>query len=82
MANHHFDIVVIGAGPAGESAAMNAKKKGRTVAMVSDLPQLGGNCTHLGTIPSKALRHAVKQVIAFNTNPMFRDFGDARKLSF
>ena len=82
MASQHFDIVVIGGGPAGESAAMNAKKKGRTVAMVSDLPRLGGNCTHLGTIPSKALRHAVKQVIAFNTNPMFRDFGDARKLSF
>ena len=43
---------------------------------------MGGSCTHLGTIPSKALRHSVKQVIAFNTNPMFRDFGDARKLSF
>lgn len=82
MAAKHYDIVVIGAGPAGESAAMNAKKKGRSVAIVSDVEPVGGNCTHLGTIPSKALRHSVKQVIAFNTNPMFRDFGDARKLNF
>lgn len=61
---------------------MNARKKGRSVAVVCDQPQVGGNCTHFGTIPSKALRHSVKQVIAFNTNPMFRDLGDARKLSF
>ncbi len=78
----HYDIIVIGSGPAGEAAAMNAKKKGRSVAIVCDLQQVGGSCTHLATIPSKALRHSVKQIMAFNTNPMFRDFGDARKLSF
>jgi NAD(P) transhydrogenase len=78
----HFDIIVIGSGPAGEAAAMNARKKGRSVAVICDLEQVGGSCTHLATIPSKALRHSVKQVMAFNTNPMFRDFGDARKLSF
>jgi len=78
----HYDIIVIGTGPAGEAAAMNAKKKGRNVAVVCDLPQVGGNCTHLGTIPSKALRHLVKQVMQFNTNPMFRDFGNVRKLTF
>tara|TARA_B100000959_G_scaffold287595_1_gene374732 strand:- start:17925 stop:19322 length:1398 start_codon:yes stop_codon:yes gene_type:complete len=79
---NHYDIIVIGSGPAGEAAAMNARKKGRSVAVICDLDQVGGSCTHLGTIPSKALRHSVKQVMAFNTNPMFRDFGDARKLSF
>ena len=78
----HFDIIVIGAGPAGEAAAMNAKKKGFTVAVVTDEAKVGGSCTHWATIPSKALRHSVKQVIDFNTNPMFREFGDARKLSF
>lgn len=78
----HFDIIVIGAGPAGEAAAMNAKKKGKSVAMICDLDQVGGSCTHWATIPSKALRHAVKQVIAFNTNPLFRELGAARKLSF
>ena len=80
--SEHFDVIVIGSGPAGEAAAMNVKKKGRSVAIVSDYDKVGGSCTHSGTIPSKALRHSVKQVIAFNTNPMFRDFGDARKLSF
>jgi NAD(P) transhydrogenase len=78
----HYDILVIGSGPAGEAAAMNAKKKGRSVALITADAKVGGSCTHWATIPSKALRHSVKQVIAFNTNPMFRDLGDARKLSF
>ncbi len=82
MQKEQFDIIVIGSGPAGEAAAMNAKKKGRSVAVVCDLEYVGGSCTHLGTIPSKALRHSVKEVMQFNSNPMFRDFGDARKLSF
>ncbi len=79
---YDFDLIVIGSGPAGEAAAMNAKKKKRSVAVICDLDYVGGSCTHVATIPSKALRHSVKQVIDFNTNPMFRDFGDARKLSF
>lgn len=82
MADYHYDVVVIGAGPAGEGAAMNAAKKGKKVAVVEDKPLLGGNCTHWGTIPSKALRHAVKQIIQFNTNPMFRDIGEPRWFSF
>ena len=82
MQKEHFDIIVIGSGPAGEAAAMNAKKRGRTVAVVCDLEYVGGSCTHFGTIPSKALRHSVKEVMQFNANPMFRDLGDARKLSF
>jgi NAD(P) transhydrogenase len=82
MQKEHFDIIVIGSGPAGEAAAMNAKKKGRTVAVVCDLEFVGGSCTHYGTIPSKALRHSVKEVMQFNANPMFRDLGNARKLSF
>lgn len=82
MQKDHFDLIVIGSGPAGEAAAMNARKKGRKVAVVDDFDDVGGSCTHWATIPSKALRHSVKQVIAFNTNPMFRDFGDTRKLSF
>ncbi|MBL4581320.1 MAG: Si-specific NAD(P)(+) transhydrogenase [Gammaproteobacteria bacterium] len=82
MQKEHFDIIVIGSGPAGEAAAMNAKKKGRTVAVICDLEKVGGSCTHYGTIPSKALRHSVKEVMQFNANPMFRDLGDARKLSF
>jgi len=82
MAEFHYDVVVIGAGPAGEGAAMNAAKHGRRVAVIEDKPQVGGSSTHLGTIPSKALRHAVKQIITFNTNGMFRDIGEPRWFSF
>ncbi|MES2627001.1 MAG: Si-specific NAD(P)(+) transhydrogenase [Pseudomonadota bacterium] len=82
MARNSFDLIVIGSGPAGESAAMNAVKAGKKVALICDKPRPGGNCTYLGTIPSKALRHGVKQVMQFNTNPMFREFGDVRKVTF
>jgi len=55
-----FDIVVIGTGPAGEGAAMMAAKNHRRVAVIERHAEVGGGCTHWGTIPSKALRHAVK----------------------
>ena len=82
MAEHHYNVVVIGAGPSGEGAAMNATKHGKRVAIIEDKPTVGGNCTHWGTIPSKALRHSVKQIITFNTNQMFRDIGEPRWFSF
>jgi NAD(P) transhydrogenase len=82
MAEYQYDVVVIGAGPAGEGAAMNAAKGHKRVAVIEDKGVVGGNCTHLGTIPSKALRHAVKQIITFNTNTMFRDIGEPRWFSF
>lgn len=82
MINDHYDLVVIGAGPAGEAAAINASKHGKKVAIIEDKSQVGGNCTHLGTIPSKALRHSVKQIIQFNTNPMFRDISGPGWFSF
>ncbi|XOZ33992.1 Si-specific NAD(P)(+) transhydrogenase [Halomonadaceae bacterium KBTZ08] len=82
MSDQHFDVVVIGAGPAGEGSAMNAAKNGRRVAIVDDKQTVGGNCTHWATIPSKALRYSVKQIINFNTNPMFRDIGEPRWFSF
>ena len=78
----HYDIIVIGSGPAGESAAMNAAKKGKRVAVVSDREEVGGNCTHLGTIPSKALRQSVKQVMQFDSNPLLKEFATLRKPSF
>ena len=82
MAKHSYDLIVIGSGPAGEAAAMNAVKLGRKVAMICDKPLPGGNCTYLGTIPSKTLRYSVKQVIQFKVNPMLREFGDASKVTF
>lgn len=58
---NEYDIIVIGSGPGGEGAAMQAAKAGKHVAVIDDLP-VGGNCTHRTTIPSKVLRHAVRQL--------------------
>ncbi|GHC25341.1 Si-specific NAD(P)(+) transhydrogenase [Aidingimonas halophila] len=82
MAVHNYDVVVIGTGPAGESSAINAAKHGKRVAIIEKQQAVGGNCTHWGTIPSKALRHQVKQIMQFNTNRMFRDIGEPRWFSF
>ena len=51
-----YDIIVIGTGPGGEGASMKLAKSGKSVAIIEDFPLVGGNCTHRGTIPSKALR--------------------------
>lgn len=82
MAVYNYDIVILGSGPAGEGAAMNAAKAGRKVAVVESRGVVGGNSTHLGTIPSKALRHSVRQILRFNTDPMFRQIGEPRWFSF
>src|SRR5688572_31929039 len=68
-----FDVVVIGSGPAGEGAAMTAAKHHRTVAVVERYVEVGGGCTHWGTIPSKALRHAVKTLSDVRKNPLLRE---------
>ncbi|AMX02627.1 Si-specific NAD(P)(+) transhydrogenase [Microbulbifer thermotolerans] len=82
MADQKYDLVVIGSGPAGEAAAMSAAKKGMRVAVIEKRPAAGGNCTHKGTIPSKALRHAVKQLMRYNTQSVFRALGEPRRLTF
>ncbi|MGK0441784.1 MAG: NAD(P) transhydrogenase [Pseudohongiellaceae bacterium] len=77
MAKFKYDLLVIGSGPAGEGAAMTAAKAGMKVGVVENYPMVGGNCTHKGTIPSKSLRHVVKQIIRFNTNNLFHRAGKA-----
>jgi len=57
-----FDIIVIGSGPGGEGAALKASKEGKSVAIIDDFSEVGGRCTHLSTIPSKALLHSVRQI--------------------
>ncbi|MCG8607070.1 Si-specific NAD(P)(+) transhydrogenase [bacterium] len=57
-----YDVIVIGSGPGGEGAAMQAAKDGKQVAVIENFPQVGGNCTHRSTIPSKALRQTVQQL--------------------
>ena len=82
MADFSYDLVVIGSGPAGEGAAINAVKQGLRVAVVDDKLLPGGNCTHLGTIPSKALRHSVRRMMQYNNMPLFRSIGEPRWFSF
>jgi len=54
-----FELVVIGSGPGGQRAAVQAAKLGRRVAIVERRRELGGVCINTGTVPSKTLREAV-----------------------
>ncbi|CAG21739.1 Si-specific NAD(P)(+) transhydrogenase [Photobacterium profundum] len=67
----HFDAIIIGSGPGGEGAAMGLTKAGLNVAVIERENSVGGGCTHWGTIPSKALRHAVSRIIEYNQNPLY-----------
>lgn len=70
-----FDVVVIGSGPGGEGAAMQLSKGGKKVAIVEKSGQIGGGCTHWGTIPSKALRFAIFQLMESIRNPLIKTEG-------
>lgn len=70
-----YDVVVIGTGPGGEGAAMQAAKGGARVAVVERYTQIGGGCTHWGTIPSKALRWSISNITQVMNNPTFRELG-------
>ncbi len=54
-----FDLIVIGSGPAGQRAAIQAAKSGKRVALVEKVECMGGVCINTGTIPSKTMREAV-----------------------
>ncbi|MEZ6055989.1 MAG: Si-specific NAD(P)(+) transhydrogenase [Planctomycetaceae bacterium] len=71
MNTETYDVVVIGTGPGGEGAAMQAVKLGKKVGVVDRLPQMGGSCTHRGTIPSKALRFAIFQLTTVLRSGLF-----------
>ncbi|MBX3452963.1 dihydrolipoyl dehydrogenase [Ferrovibrio sp.] len=58
MSEQAFDIVVVGAGPGGYTAAIRAAQLGFSVACIEKDPGLGGTCTNVGCIPSKALLHS------------------------
>jgi NAD(P) transhydrogenase len=59
MAAFDYDLVVIGSGPAGQRAAIQAAKLDKRVAVIERKTVLGGVCINTGTIPSKTLREAV-----------------------
>lgn len=59
---HTYDILVLGSGPAGQKAAVQAAKAGKRVAVVEREVAVGGACVHHGTIPSKTLRESAHQM--------------------
>jgi NAD(P) transhydrogenase len=61
-----YDLIVIGSGPAGQRAAIQAAKTGKRVAVVEQREVVGGVCINTGTIPSKTLREAVIHFSGFN----------------
>lgn len=60
-----FDVVVLGGGPAGHSAAMTAAQAGRRVLLVERELNVGGACVSRGTIPSKTLRETAVSLVGF-----------------
>jgi len=58
----HADVVVLGAGPGGYTAAFRAADLGKKVVLIERYSTLGGVCLNVGCIPSKALLHAAKVI--------------------
>ena len=67
----HYDLIVIGSGPAGQKGAINAAKYGKRVALIEQRDLLGGVCLQTGTIPSKALREAIIHLTGFHQRAFY-----------
>jgi len=67
----HFDVAVIGSGPAGQKAAIQAAKLGKKVALIEKNNVLGGATINTGTIPSKALREAVMHLTGLGKRGLY-----------
>lgn len=75
------DIVVIGSGPAGQKAAIQAAKLGKKVAVVEKRAEPGGNCLYSGTIPSKSLREAIIDLTRFYERHYWKVEHDVHEIS-
>jgi len=77
------DLCVIGSGPAGQRAAIQAAKLGKRVVLVERRDVIGGVAVNTGTIPSKALREAILSMVdRQSATPQITDFQHARDHSF
>src|SRR3954454_12145377 len=70
---YDFDLLVIGSGPAGQKAAIQAAKLHRRVGIVEQQRTVGGVCINSGTIPSKTLREAVLFLTGMTQRSMYGD---------
>jgi NAD(P) transhydrogenase len=67
----HFDMLVVGSGPAGQKAAVQAAKVGKTAAIIERKEVVGGVCINTGTIPSKSLREAIVYLSGFHQRSLY-----------
>ena len=70
----HYDLIVIGSGPAGQKAAIQASKLGKKVALVEKTREVGGTCVYRGTIPSKTLRENALRIKNMRMNAKIANF--------
>lgn len=75
----HYDCAVIGTGPAGQKAAIQAAKLGKRVCIIEKNAALGGAAINTGTIPSKALREAVMHLTGAGKRGLFGDAHRAKR---
>jgi NAD(P) transhydrogenase len=68
---NHYDMLVIGSGPAGQKAAIQATKSGKKAGIIERREVVGGICTNTGTIPSKSLREAVMFLSGFRQRSLY-----------
>jgi NAD(P) transhydrogenase len=68
-----FDLVVIGSGPAGQRAAVQAAKLGKSVAVIERYRDVGGVCINTGTVPSKTMREAVIDLSGLRQRILYGD---------
>src|SRR5574340_1534633 len=71
MPEFDYDLMVIGSGPAGQRAAIQAAKLEKRVAIVERKGVVGGVCINLGTIPSKTLREAVLYLSGYREHDLY-----------
>ena len=71
MADYDYDMVVIGSGPAGQRAAVQAAKLGKRTAIVERHAEIGGVMVNSGTIPSKTLREAVMYLTGYRERGIY-----------
>ncbi|MCB9892338.1 MAG: Si-specific NAD(P)(+) transhydrogenase [Planctomycetes bacterium] len=78
MQKWRVQLAVIGAGPAGQKAAIQGAKLGKDVVIIDASERLGGACLHHGTIPSKTLRESILALTGFRD----RTYGEVRVKGF
>jgi NAD(P) transhydrogenase len=75
----YFDCAVIGTGPAGQKAAIQAAKLGKKVCIIEKENVLGGAAINTGTIPSKALREAVLHLTGLGKSGLFGELSRVKR---